>query len=69
MAHFEVYKDARGEFRWRFRADNGRILADGAEGYKAKADCEYGVELVRQKAAGAAVQDRTADPPSPAPRS
>jgi len=59
MAHFEVYKDAGGEFRWRFRADNGKVIADGAEGYKAKADCEHGVELVRQKAAGAEVRDQT----------
>lgn len=59
MAHFEVYADDRGEFRWRFRADNGRILADSAEGYKAKADCRHGVELVRQKAAEAEVRDTT----------
>jgi len=60
MAHFEMYKDAQGEYRWRFRADNGKVIADGAEGYKAKADCEHGVELVRQKAAGAEVRDQTA---------
>jgi uncharacterized protein YegP (UPF0339 family) len=28
-----VYEDLRGEVRWRLVASNGRILADGAEGY------------------------------------
>lgn len=26
----EIYRDARKEFRWRVRAPNGRIVADGA---------------------------------------
>lgn len=29
----EMYKDAPGEWRWRLRAPNGRIVADSAEGY------------------------------------
>lgn len=29
----EVYKDRRAEWRWRARARNGRIVADGGEGY------------------------------------
>ncbi len=35
----EIYRDARREFRWRVRASNGRIVADGAEGYRNRADC------------------------------
>ena len=34
--HIEVYKDKRGEWRWRAKARNGKIIADGAEGYKSK---------------------------------
>lgn len=34
---FEIYKDAKGEWRWRLRAKNGRIVADSAEGYKKRA--------------------------------
>jgi uncharacterized protein YegP (UPF0339 family) len=30
----EVYRDASGEWRWRLKARNGRIVADSAEGYK-----------------------------------
>lgn len=32
--HIRVYKDEAGEWRWQLRAKNGRIVADGAEGYK-----------------------------------
>lgn len=30
------YKDRKGEFRWRLRASNGKIIADSAEGYATK---------------------------------
>ena len=33
---FEVYRDAAGEWRWRLRAGNGRVVADGAEGYASR---------------------------------
>lgn len=34
MKHrIEVYKDKRGEFRWRLFSANGRIVADSGEGY------------------------------------
>lgn len=36
----EIYRDARDEFRWRVRARNGRIVADGAEGYQQRATCK-----------------------------
>lgn len=32
----EIYRDAAGEFRWRLKARNGRVVADGGEGYKRK---------------------------------
>lgn len=31
-----VYMDAAGQWRWRLKAKNGRIVADGGEGYKTK---------------------------------
>lgn len=37
---FEVYKDKRGEFRWRRIASNGKIVGAASEGYTKKADCE-----------------------------
>lgn len=46
MAKFEVYQDARSEYRFRLKAGNGqKILA--SEGYKAKASCMNGIESVK----------------------
>ena len=36
MYKFEVYKDKKGEFRFRFKASNGEVMFL-SEGYKAKA--------------------------------
>jgi uncharacterized protein YegP (UPF0339 family) len=30
---FEIYKDAAGGWRWRYRTANSRIMADSAEAY------------------------------------
>lgn len=43
---FELYKDAKGEWRWRLKASNGKIVADSAESYVNKSDCEHGISLV-----------------------
>lgn len=48
MAKFQIFVDKAGEYRWRLRADNYVIIADSSEGYKAKSDCEHGIDLVRQ---------------------
>jgi uncharacterized protein YegP (UPF0339 family) len=32
---FEIYKDTKGEYRWRAKR-NGRIVAESGEGYKRK---------------------------------
>ena len=58
-AEFEVYLDKAGEYRWRLQAENNKIVADSAEGYKAKSDCEHGIELVRTLAPSVSVNDRT----------
>lgn len=42
----EFYQDTNGKWRWRFRAANGRILADSAEGYSRLTDCVHGSEIV-----------------------
>jgi uncharacterized protein YegP (UPF0339 family) len=31
---YVYYKDAKGEWRWRLVAANGRIIADSGEGYQ-----------------------------------
>ncbi len=44
---FELYKDKKGEFRWRLRHSNGNILATSSEGYKAKASATKCIENVK----------------------
>ena len=51
---FEVYKDNKGEYRFRLKATNGQIIATG-EGYAAEASCLNGVESVRRNAPDAPV--------------
>jgi len=58
MAKFEIYKDKKGEFRWRLRADNNEIIASG-EGYTSKAGCKNGIESVKKNAGKARVEDLT----------
>ena len=53
MAKFEVYPDKSGQWRWRFRANNGRIVADSGEGYANKSDCENGIKVVKNEAPNA----------------
>src|SRR5262249_53086236 len=60
MAAFELYKDRQGQFRWRLKASNGKILADSGEGYARRIDGEQGIELVKSEAAAAEVKDLTA---------
>ena len=59
MARFSIYKDAKGEFRWRLSADNSKILADSGEGYKNKSDCKNGIEIVKNESSNAPVNDLT----------
>lgn len=59
MAKFVIYKDKRGEYRWRFKAANGRIIADSGEGYILKSGALKGVEFVKKYAPGASVVDLT----------
>lgn len=65
MAKFELYKDNAGEFRWRYLASNGKIIAVASEGYKAKNDCAHGIEIMKRDAPAAQVVDNTAAPASP----
>lgn len=44
---FHVYKDTKGEWRWRLKAANGRTVADSAEGYSSKQGCLNGIDLVK----------------------
>jgi len=36
QSKFEIYRDAKKEYRWRLRNANGKITADSGEGYERK---------------------------------
>ncbi|WP_223484673.1 YegP family protein [Stenotrophomonas indicatrix] len=67
---FEVYREGdanklstilgggSGDWRWRLRADNGRIIATGGEGYNNKADCLHGIQLVMSATSATTVYDQ-----------
>ncbi len=57
MAKFELYKDDSGDYRWRFISSNGRIIADSGQGYKNKADCRSGIDLIKGEASAARVEE------------
>ena len=57
MAEFEIYKDERLEFRWRFKSNNGKILAESAEGYNNPSNCEHAIILVKQQVSNARINN------------
>ena len=59
----EIYRDVRGEYRWRVRAANGRIVADSSEGYENRADC---ARMFAALCRVVEVEDLVAQPPEEA---
>lgn len=53
---FEMYKDKKGEVRFRLKAGNGQIIAT-SEGYKDSAACKNGIESVKKNAPTAEIVD------------
>ena len=47
---FELYKDAKGKYRFRLKASNGQIIAVG-EAYESKAAAKNGIASVQKNAA------------------
>ena len=56
MSKFEIYKDKKGETRFRFRAKNGEVMFT-SEGYKAKASAVKAIESLRKNVAEATVEE------------
>lgn len=36
VPRIHIYKDRKGEWRWRLKSSNGKIVAESGEGYKRK---------------------------------
>jgi len=57
-AKFELYRDTKGEFRWRLVASNGETIATGGEGYKSKESAKAGIESVKKNAPIAEIEEK-----------
>ena len=53
---FELYQDKAGQFRFRLKARNGKIVGV-SEGYSNKAGCLNGIESVRNNAPEAQIEE------------
>jgi uncharacterized protein YegP (UPF0339 family) len=42
----EVYKDKKGEFRWRIVSHTGEIIGASCEGYSSKQSCENNLKTI-----------------------
>ncbi|MEE9176047.1 MAG: YegP family protein [Thermodesulfobacteriota bacterium] len=55
---FEIFKDKKGEYRFRLKAVNGEIIAV-SEGYTQKHSCANGIESIKKNAPIAEIEDLT----------
>lgn len=55
-AKFEVYEDKGGKFRFRLKAGNGQVIAQG-QAYASKESALKGIDSIKANAADAAVVD------------
>jgi len=58
VAQFEIFKDVQGQHRWRFQANNNKVVAQ-SEGYTTKDSAKNGIDVLQKEAAGASVKDLT----------
>ena len=63
-AKFEIYKDRKGEFRFRLKASNGEPIATG-ESYPDKASCKKGIASIKKSAPDAEIVDLTVEAAAP----
>jgi uncharacterized protein YegP (UPF0339 family) len=54
-ARFEIYKDKKGEFRWRLVAPNREIIADGGESYSTKQNALDVISFFKKNASKATI--------------
>jgi uncharacterized protein YegP (UPF0339 family) len=52
-AEFEIYVDNAGRWRWRLRAKNGKLLANGGQGFASKPGVLRSLKSVRKAVAKA----------------
>jgi UPF0339 protein NMB1088 len=57
--YFEIYKDARGEFRWRLKAGNHQSIATSGESYTTKQSCQHAIGVIKTVNEQTEVKDLT----------
>lgn len=53
---FEVWKNAKGEWRWRARARNGKIVATAGESFRGRSGAMKGIRILTKADKGTAVE-------------
>ena len=53
---FQLFLDKAGQFRFRLKARNGKIIAV-SDGYQTKSGCENGIDSVRKNAPDAEIEE------------
>jgi uncharacterized protein YegP (UPF0339 family) len=56
-AVFELYKDTADEFRFRLKTGDGVLLATSGKGYKTKTDCQKVIDIIKNTAGRAKVEE------------
>lgn len=60
MGTFQLYRDARQEYRWRLRARNSKIIADCGEGYASRSNVARALKSVKTNASDSPIDDQSA---------
>jgi uncharacterized protein len=55
---FQIFQDARGQYRFRLTAPNSEVIAS-SEGYTTRQGCRRGIRAVRENAGEAGLEDLT----------
>lgn len=45
---YEIFKDTRGEYRFRLQSKNSEIILASSEGYTYKSDCKTAIEICQR---------------------
>lgn len=60
MGKYEVYQDKAGKFRFRLKASNGQVVAQG-EAYETKRACLNGIKSIQRNAQSPVVEIPSSD--------
>ncbi|MEM1518006.1 MAG: DUF1508 domain-containing protein [Nitrososphaerota archaeon] len=59
MAKFHVYKDEKGNYRWRLQSDNNKFVADSSLGYRSKYECIKAIKSIQKSITKAEISKAT----------